>query len=96
MAIRKDKAHLIDNFVDDLPDDEDPAEEYKEDLKETKSLVVDINEENMHEFSLFEVVMPLIGHDIRLPANKDLQEIFSQIMAADGIQMSHFTNQSTI
>jgi len=48
LAIRKDKAHLIDNFVDDLPDDEDTAEEYKEDLKETKSLVVDVTEENKH------------------------------------------------
>jgi hypothetical protein len=71
LAIRKDQAHLIDNFGEDLPDDE--AEEVKEESRETKNLVIDITESNIHEFSLFEVVMPLIGHEIRLPANKDLQ-----------------------
>ena len=102
LAIRKEQAHLIDNVCDDLPEggdaDEDPVEEGNEVPKEreTKNLVVDITEQNIHEFSLFEVVMPMIGHEIRLPANKDLQEIFSEIMAADGIKMSHFTNQSTI
>jgi len=77
LAIKKEQAHLIDNVLDELPDgvdDEEDPDEGNEAPRERegKNLVVDVTEENIHEFSLFEVVMPMIGHEIRLPANKDL------------------------
>jgi hypothetical protein len=75
LAIRKDQAHLIDNIDCDEnegaePDDEDDQHPQ---VKDHKNLVVDVTSENLHEFSLSDIVMPMVGYETRMPENKDLQ-----------------------
>lgn len=102
LAIRKEQAHLIDNVADDLPEDAELEEENSDEgnkapqKKDLKHLVVDITEANIHEFTINDVVMPMVGHDVRLPSNKELEAIIVDIMTADGIKMEHFTNQSQV
>ena len=77
LVIRKEQAHLIDNIVDEVPEDlEDEEPEAEETVKEqrnNKDLVIEVTAENISEFQFSDVVMPLIGYDVRLPANEELQ-----------------------
>lgn len=77
LVIRKEQAHLIDNIVDEVPEDlEDEEPEVEEAVKEQrnhKDLVIEVTAENISEFQFSDVVMPLIGYDVRLPANEELQ-----------------------
>ena len=59
-------------------------------------MVVEVTHENIKEFQLSDIVMPMIGHDVRLPTNRDLQQIIVDIMEKDGISLSNFQNQSNI
>lgn len=78
MAIRKEQAHLIDNAGDELENADDGAvdEEEAEDdeaekqVKDHRNLVIEVTNENISEFTLNEVVMPMVGYDIKLPANE--------------------------
>jgi len=52
--------------------------------------VVEVTEANIGEFTIEDVVMPIIGHDINMPKNEDLFKIMTDIMLADGINFSQF------
>jgi hypothetical protein len=79
---------LSEQVIDDLAivdaeDDEEEGEDeetkneeggrkgYKS-LKQIEDNLIDITEENIKEYSLEDVVMPVIGFKTRLPNNKDL------------------------
>ena len=77
MAIRKDKAHLVDNelvedgaepVVDEEPEETNlhPAESKAAKLSD---LIENVTTDNILEFTLQDIVMPLIGHDVRMPKN---------------------------
>lgn len=59
-------------------------------MKDQKGLVIDVTEENLHEFSLSDIVMPMVGYETRMPVNEDLCKIINEIMAKDGITSDHF------
>ena len=42
--------------------------------------VVDVTEENIGEFSIGDVVMPLVGNSIRLPKNAELAAIINELL----------------
>lgn len=68
LAIPKEKAHLIEMEVLE----EEAAEEDEEQAppsKDYRDLVVDVTADNIHEFGIQQVVMPLVGYDTRMPAN---------------------------
>jgi len=37
--------------------------------------------------------MPMLGHDVRLPKNERLIEIYNEILKADGLSMANFHGQ---
>lgn len=84
--IRKDQAYLIENIVDDDQsiDLEDDcileAEEETIQKKDLKDIVVEVTQSNIGEFTQCDVVMPLIGHDVRMPTHQGLLQIFVDIM----------------
>lgn len=53
-------------------------------------MVVDVTEANIGDFSIEDIVMPMIGHDINLPKNEELRKIMMDAMLADGITMDNF------
>lgn len=73
LVIKKEQAHLIDNIVEDQSlDIEDEGEADDIDInqkKDHKELVIEVTKENISEFELSDVVMPMIGHDVRLPSH---------------------------
>ena len=42
--------------------------------------VVDVTEENIGEFGIGDVVMPLVGNSIRLPKNAELASIITELL----------------
>ena len=95
LVIRKEQAHLIDNIVEDEEVDLEEeagqdAEQEDKPKKDPKDIVIEVTAENISEFQLSDVVMPLVGHDVRLPSHQGLLQIFVDIMQKDGVSLSHF------
>jgi hypothetical protein len=44
-----------------------------------KILVVDVDESNLSQFTIYDIVMPMIGHDTKLP-NNEVGEIMKEFM----------------
>jgi hypothetical protein len=40
--------------------------------------------------------MPMVGYDVRLPANLKLRQIILDIMSADGVSIEHFKSLNTV
>jgi len=81
LAIRKEKAHLVDNEL--VEDGVEPIEEEEKEENanlhpaESKAAKLSdslefITEDNLKDFTLGDIVMPMIGHDVRMPKNEDL------------------------
>ena len=91
---------MIDNvLVDDGPaaaegEDEEKPEDKPDKPDETQekksSIVVDVTDANINDFTIEDVVMPMVGHDVNLPKNEDLKKIIIDIMKADGITLDNF------
>ena len=56
----------------------------------TKSPVIDVTEENIAEYSIEDVVMPMVGNNIRMPRNADIAAIYQELLRKDGITMTNF------
>jgi hypothetical protein len=104
LVVEKDKVALLDqaDIIDDLPqeavvddDEDDGVEEAKDDKKgKYKGLnylddsLLEVTEANISQYSIEDVVMPVVGFRTRMPNNEDLQKTILDIMAEDGIDMS--------
>ena len=56
----------------------------------TKSPVIDVTEENIAEYTIEDVVMPMVGNNIRMPRNADIAAIYQELLRKDGITMTNF------
>jgi len=68
---------LIDNIIEDLSVDVDEEaeidrEDDKKQIKDHKDLVLEVTDQNINQFTIQDVVMPMIGHDVRLPSHEGL------------------------
>jgi len=61
-----------------------------------KDAVVDVTEENISQFTIDDVVLPVVGHEVRLPVHAEMQQIIVDIMAQDSITMQTFMDQSNV
>lgn len=53
-----------------------------------------VTEENIGEYTLDDVVMPMVGKSVRLPENEDLKKIYGEYMDKDGITLKMFEAKS--
>ena len=90
LAIPKEMAHLIEMEVVDEEVEADDEEELVQPRKDHRDLVVDVTEDNIHEFSISQIVMPLVGYDVRMPKNMELAKIITDVMQNDGMTIQHF------
>ena len=67
-----------DEQQDDEEENAHPAESKAAKLSD---LIEYVTVDNLKDFSLNDVVMPMLGHDVKLPKNDDLLTIFSEILA---------------
>lgn len=49
-----------------------------------------MTEENIKEFTIDDIVLPVVGHEVRLPLHAEMQKIMVDIMAEDNISMQTF------
>ena len=104
LVIRKEKAHLVDNELAEEGADpileEEPEETNLHPLDSKAAKLIDLIEfvtlENIKEFALTDVLMPVIGHDVKMPKNDEINQIYNELLLADGISMSHFHEQAKV
>jgi tRNA(Glu) U13 pseudouridine synthase TruD len=60
-----------------------------------KGLIVDIDESNIGDFTIYDVVMPTIGHETKLP-NNEIGEIMKELLKKDGISWAMIAGQQDI
>jgi len=68
----------------DIVREECGIEASKWELKEARILT--ITEENLDQYTLNDVVMPIPGHKVSYPGNKELKKIYLDLMEADGLE----------
>jgi len=51
-----------------------------------------VTKENLSEFTIEDVVMPMIGYDVQLPENEDLKTIILDILKQDDLSMQNFAD----
>ena len=44
-----------------------------------------MTESNIDSYTIEDVIMPMPGHNIRMPGNEDLKSIYEEILKKDGI-----------
>ena len=90
----KDQAHLIDNVIE--PEEAESDDEV--DLAQTmpKVTVIDVTKDNIDQFSLEDIVMPMVGYETRMPRNADLQNIVFHFLAKDGVSLDHFQSLTNV
>ena len=95
----KFSAELLDRLVpaedDDAKiDDEEEVAEEKSDENETKKSkkhelyddrIVAVTEDNLSDYSIFDVIMPVPGWRVKHPTNESLKTIYDEILAGDGL-----------
>jgi len=103
LVVRSENADLIEN---DVEVDEaaggvaEPEEESKEEAKEGSknnrvvNPVIDVTEENIGEFTIKDVVMPMVGNSVRLPKNAELASIITKLLEKDGLTMTNFAQMA--
>ena len=81
----------VDNGKDEKA--EQPVEEKKQQEKKANELI-EVTEENKANYTLEDVVMPLIGHEVELPKNEKLREIFETLLKEDDMSMDEFRSHA--
>ncbi|KAJ0407619.1 hypothetical protein P43SY_010160 [Pythium insidiosum] len=77
---------LDDVAKEDEPIPEDSSKKRKTLPKERPDVIV-VTEENRSAFTIYDVVLPLPGYDIKLPEN-DLKDRYEEILQRDGVDFS--------
>lgn len=65
--------------------DDDGAIAQPRDKKSLDEHLVVVTEENIHKYTLNDVVLPIVGYKTRMPEHAELKQIILDIMAEDKI-----------
>merc|ERR1712048_1130548 len=57
-----------------------------------KNQIVEITEDNINEYLFEELILPIVGYDVKIPQN--IQNSLDKILKNDGIQISSFDSKS--
>ena len=57
--------------------------------------MIDVTAENISEYSINDVVMPMPGHCVRMPENSDLKAMYEELLRKDGITMDNFAKMAS-
>ena len=72
----------------DMPEElDETAKEAQKPGRVIEEALIEVTPENIHKYSIKDVVMPICGFKTRMPANKELTDIILGIMAEDKITM---------
>jgi len=74
---------------------EKKQKEVKEDTRK-KDLVVDVTAENIGDFTMQHVVLPIVGPCVRLPTHPEMAQIMLDILKEDNITLQMFADQDGV
>ena len=52
--------------------------------------LLEVTKSNIDQYTLDDVVFPIIGYSVRMPSNPEMRKIVDDIMAEDSITMGMF------
>ena len=58
--------------------------------------MIEVTQENLHKYTINDVVMPICGYSTRMPANKELTDLILGIMAEDKIDMETYEKHAQL
>lgn len=85
---------LVGDLVSSAFDNTEEIYENKDDKKDHNKNITVVTEENIGNYTIFDVVMPMIGKSIQLPHNEDLKQLYQQFMDEDEITIEMFKSKS--
>jgi tRNA pseudouridine13 synthase len=86
-----------------VPEEDQAEDEQKENngnplstRQQNEKDMVLVTEQNISKYTMEDVVLPIVGHKIRMPENEEMNKIILDIMAKDNITMDHFHNSANL
>ncbi len=64
--------------------------------KNIEEALIEVTAENIHKYTLNDVVMPIVGYKTRMPNNQELKKIILDIMAEDKITEETFERHTLL
>lgn len=58
--------------------------------------MIEVTAENIGNYTIEDVVLPIVGHKVKMPTHPEISKIISDIMAEDGMSMQQFNNHATL
>jgi tRNA(Glu) U13 pseudouridine synthase TruD len=55
-----------------------------------------VTEETLSNYTLDDVIFPVIGHKVKMPENAEMKKLIQEIMAKDKVTMEMFENHASI
>ena len=52
--------------------------------------MIEINEKNINDYSIDDVILPIVGYKVQFPKNKDIKKIYEDIMEKDHMSIEKF------
>ena len=56
--------------------------------------MIEVTKENIHQYNLDDVILPILGHKVKMPSNSEIKSIFEKIMAEDNMDMDKFRSHA--
>ena len=58
--------------------------------------MIEVTEENIGSYTIDDVIFPIIGSKVKMPANEEMHKIITDLMKEDNITMSLFEDHATL
>lgn len=90
LVVKKEAAHLLDNEDVEEPVEVDIEEETESKPKQSKKdyvkdAILEVTPDNINDYTIYDVVMPLVGYDTKMPPSAEIQAIYDDLLNQDGI-----------
>jgi tRNA(Glu) U13 pseudouridine synthase TruD len=56
--------------------------------------MIEVTEENIANYSIEDVILPIIGHKVKMPTNPVMKKIIEDIMKEDDMSMVQFNSHA--
>jgi tRNA pseudouridine13 synthase len=78
-----DEAEVAEEKTEEKPEENGPKKSKKHEVFDDR--IVTVTEENISDYSIFDVIMPVPGWRVKCPTNESLKIIYEEILAGDGL-----------
>jgi tRNA(Glu) U13 pseudouridine synthase TruD len=58
--------------------------------------MIEVTEENINSYTIDDVIFPIIGSKVKMPANEEMRDLIAGYLKEDNITMSLFEDHATL